>query len=249
MTYRVLITRSEHRAAPLIAKLNEIGISALALPVTETDYLVNKIALPDLKEFNWIVFTSANGVAAFIMGMKKCNYLLPDKIRLAAVGPETARVLTKELRAPDLMPTKFDGDSLAENILQFAPEARKLSILWPCGQDALDNFSSHLVDAGAQVKRWICYQTIAIPPEKLYRELKRSAPWDVVLFAAPSAVRAFSAAWENKGGYIAFAIGPTTARSLAEAGFSTIVTSNSPEITECAKSIAALLRERNVEWK
>jgi uroporphyrinogen-III synthase len=65
---------------------------------------------------------------------------------------------------------------------------------------------------------WPCYRTEAVPPRELSARLNTLAPWQAAVFAAPSAVNAFAAAWPLPWDFTPIAIGNVTAGALRMAG-------------------------------
>lgn len=228
-------------------ELRKRGIVCHALPVTEISFLKND--LPDLLKFNWLAFTSVNGVTAFADLLDKNKRQLPGNLKIAAVGSATRKAAKDRFGKTDRSPLKSDGLSLADSILETASDHSELTILWPCGQDALPRFYDRLTQAGAKVNKWICYRTEAVDPMKIKAELLKLPPWDLALFAAPSAVRAFSAAWEKRNDFAAFAIGPTTADALRDEGYIDVVISGGADSHGCADSIVELFKKRNVDFR
>ena len=245
MTKRVLITRSKKRAAELLGLLGRDGIEAFAVPVTKVIYLAD-LSLPDLADYTWLAFTSVNGVNAFKDTLITSGKSLPETIKIASVGSGTAMEIKRLLRPPDLIPRNPDGLSLAKEILETRDSASELSILWPCAENALTNFPDGLRESGARIDRWICYRVERIESSALAVELKSIAPWDIALFAAPSAVRSFTAAWPRKDGFTALAIGQTTLKELLNSGFSDTAVSDGVSNSDCFLAINEIFNKRNI---
>jgi uroporphyrinogen-III synthase len=101
-----------------------------------------------------------------------------------------------------------------------------------------------MVGGGAVVTRWICYGTEKLKKDIIRSKLESLFPWDLVFFAAPSAVEAFCGVWEDKSGFTAVAIGPTTGEALRNRNFKNIITSNGTSIDDCAETILKALKEQ-----
>lgn len=247
MTGRVLITRSSDRAKPLIHELSNNGIKAFAVPVTKTVIDIEGKELPDLTSFRWLAFTSFNGVDAFTKALEIKKQKLPDDLKIAAVGAKTAQVIREKMKTPDLVPSKANGKELAQAIIDNDSEGSNSSVLWPCAQNALDNFAKELNKSGIEVECWRCYKTSEIDVNILKPQLTANAPWDVALFAAPSAVKAFNSAWGSEFEFTAFALGSTTAAALRENGFSDVAVSKGAGINEYVESIIDVFNERKLK--
>jgi uroporphyrinogen-III synthase len=239
---KIIITRDRDRAAPLIAALEPYGILSRAVPVTRTVFDVSKTITEDLDEYNCIAFTSANAVEAFAFALKNSGVKPKQGLKIFAVGSSTAAIAERVFRKPDLVPEKSDAATLAEAITKNTVDPASLRIFWPCAVEALPDFEKILAEAGAYVTRRECYRTVALDPKHIKSELGLLAPWDLVFFAAPGAVKAFSRAWEDKTGFIAVAIGPTTEKALFNAGYDKVVTSKGTSVNECAGTIVDALQ-------
>jgi len=115
----VLVTRPRRQAAELVHKLEQLGAVAHVLPVVEIgappDWSAVDGALVNLRSFQWLVFTSANGVHAFIARLPHLGLDLRalGPLKLAVIGPGTAEALRGYHLVPDLMPAEFRSESLA----------------------------------------------------------------------------------------------------------------------------------------
>jgi uroporphyrinogen III methyltransferase/synthase len=116
---RILVTRPRHQAGGLIARLEELGAVVSLLPAVEIrepdDWTAVDRALGNLSAYQWLVFTSANGVEALIRRLRHVGRDLRalGGLRLAVIGPATADALRRYHLEPDLMPDAFDSESLA----------------------------------------------------------------------------------------------------------------------------------------
>ena len=119
---RVLVTRPRQQAADMVHRLIELGAVPFVLPTVEirdpADWAPVDLALRSLKDYTWVVFTSANGVHAFIKRLKQIRLDLRalGNIRLASIGPKTSEALQGYHLNPDLMPTRFQSEDLAASL-------------------------------------------------------------------------------------------------------------------------------------
>jgi len=120
---RVLVTRPAHQAAGMIRKLESLGAVVSRLSVIEirepADLVALDRSLEQVREGNWdwLLFTSANGVDAFLNRLEKMGRDLRDLggIKLAAIGPKTAAALRKYRLRADVVPeSTFSSEGLAE---------------------------------------------------------------------------------------------------------------------------------------
>jgi len=116
---RVLVTRPRHQAGDMLRRLEQLGAVAFALPTVEirepTEWGPVDRALSALDRYQWLVFTSANGVHALIRRLRQLGRDLRalGHLRLAVIGPATGDALRGYHLEPDLMPAEYRSESLA----------------------------------------------------------------------------------------------------------------------------------------
>ncbi|GIW80991.1 MAG: uroporphyrinogen III methyltransferase [Gemmatales bacterium] len=119
---RVLVTRPRHQASDLIRRLEELGAVCWSLPVVEIreplDWSPVDEALSQLQEFDWLVFTSRNGVEAFFSRLRKIGLDLRAlaSTRIAVIGPATAEAVRRFYLEPDLIPAEFRSENLSQEL-------------------------------------------------------------------------------------------------------------------------------------
>lgn len=121
---RILLTRPEQQAADLADQLAELGADVLIQPAIRIsdppDWQPVDQALAKLEEFDWVVFSSANGVRYFLDRLLHTGGDMRrlGRVRLAAIGPGTAAELAQYHLQADLVPEQFRAEVLAEALLQ-----------------------------------------------------------------------------------------------------------------------------------
>lgn len=132
---RVLVTRPAHQANDLSRKLEELGAVVFRLPTVEirepADLAPLDRALEQLRngEWDWLVFTSANGVHALLRRLEALGRDLRDlgRVKLAAIGPKTADALREyRLRADVVREANFSSEGLAESLKPHVAHQRVL---------------------------------------------------------------------------------------------------------------------------
>ena len=119
---RVLVTRPAHQASGMVRKLEQLGAVVYRMSSVEirepADFGPLDRALKELAECNWdwVVFTSANGVHGFMRRIDAigCDLRLLGRVKLAAIGPKTAEALRAYHLKPDVVPGTFNSEGLAE---------------------------------------------------------------------------------------------------------------------------------------
>jgi uroporphyrinogen III methyltransferase/synthase len=116
----VLVTRPRDQAHELVHLLEEQGATVSVVPAVEVrelaDYSALDEAIARLERYRWLVFTSVNGVHAFVHRLRQRGKDLRalGGISLAAIGPATADALRSYHLEPDLVPQEYRSEALAE---------------------------------------------------------------------------------------------------------------------------------------
>jgi uroporphyrinogen-III synthase len=194
---RVVITRPREQAADWRAKLEAQGAEVIELPLIQVTKHYDKNTLvevfAELGQYEWIVFTSANGARFFFEEFHKAfdDIRAMGLLRIAVVGEATADVIRSKHLRVDLMPTKANAEELAKLIIE-RESIDSAKILVVTGNLNRDTLVDMLHDARAIVDRLPIYKTEETdlannPVAGSFRQ--RGA--DAILFASPSAAQSF----------------------------------------------------------
>jgi uroporphyrinogen III methyltransferase/synthase len=140
---RVLVTRPRQQAGDMVRRLEELGAEVLALPAVEVrdppDWGPVDRAVAELAHYQWLVFTSVNGVHFFLRRLRQQGRDLRalGTTRLAAIGPVTADALRSYHLEPDLVPAQYDSESLAQELRARAAGQRILLVRADRGRELL----------------------------------------------------------------------------------------------------------------
>jgi uroporphyrinogen III methyltransferase/synthase len=121
---RVLIARPRHLADEMARRVSDLGGEALFLPIVEVappeNWEAVDAAIKIINQYQWVVFTSVNGVAFFLDRLRTLGRDLRALagVRLAAIGPATADALRRYHLEPDLMPSTFNSEGLVAALRQ-----------------------------------------------------------------------------------------------------------------------------------
>jgi uroporphyrinogen III methyltransferase/synthase len=222
---RIVVTRSRAQASKLSAALRDLGADVYEMP------LIKREPTPDLREFaelvqdahsyEWLVFTSANGVDVFFEIFDK----LYDDAReiggakFAAVGAATAQRLKERHYHVDLVAENFHAASLAAAFRK-ETDVENVKILVVRPVETSRELASELSKMGAIVDEAIAYRTVAESEDRTKaRERLVSEGADLVVFTSSSTVRNFFSLKLPLPSGVKFAsIGPVTTRTLEECG-------------------------------
>lgn len=219
---RVLVTGTRYMVKEMEAEFDALGAETVAISVIESLPLMDdavKDALDCIGDYQWLVFTSGNGVEIFFDTMKKRSVDIRKLMHLkfAAVGKNTAAALEAYGIQCDFVPTKFSGADLAKEwIPKLGKDERVLLMRAKEGSSVLPE---ELEKAGISCSDVALYETWV--DERRRDELNRAVlEADYVTVASRSAVRAFCGMVPEYGGFDAkvISIGPSTTKVAEELG-------------------------------
>lgn len=226
---RVVVTRARAQAGELSVRLEGLGAEVREFPTIEVrspeDYGPLDSAIADLDSFDWLVFTSVNGVDAFLERLRRHRLDLravPREARVAAIGPATAEALEKAGLRVDVVPEEFRAEALIAAIK--GPSLSGKRVLIPRAKVAREVLPEKLREAGADVVVPAAYETVpsSAGKDSLARDLGTGAI-DCVTFTASSTVDNFVAAFGVEAarllaGTSVVCIGPITADTARRHG-------------------------------
>lgn len=221
---RVVVTRPRERAGPLVAALEAEGVDVILFPAIElappTDPAPLEAAAARLRDYDWVVFTSAYGVRGLADALVRQGVRLADGAPHAAcVGESTAAAAREAGWTAAVRPHQATGAALARALLQCGVGAGS-RILFPRAADAREELPRLLREAGAAVDEVEAYRkTGPTEGDELLRQHITAGNIDVLTFTSPSTVNNFMALFGPEArGIPAVVIGPTTAAAAEAAG-------------------------------
>ncbi|MBX9743314.1 MAG: uroporphyrinogen-III C-methyltransferase [Chthoniobacterales bacterium] len=198
---RIAVTRTRKQGSKLVKTLRALGADAYELPTIRIEPLQKKEELAALTEvvthaheYDWIVFTSPNGVTSFFEAFFKIHADARElgALRIAAIGPGTAEKIREYHFAVDLMPPEFVAESLLAELKKMKIE--NLRILLPRASGARAFLASSLEEAGAIVDDIPVYHTV-LETEDITGGLQRfcAEGADLITFTSGSTAEHFQA--------------------------------------------------------
>jgi uroporphyrinogen III methyltransferase / synthase len=232
---RVVVTRARAQAAELTARLAELGAEVVEIPCikravpSQPQHLLD--ALLELNSYDWLVFTSANGVTAFFEYFFRAFKDLRDigGVRIAAVGPGTSAKLRELHLQVDLMPEEAIGERIAAAFEKFET-IENLKICLLRAEVANPDLPQALEALGAIVDDIPVYRTVAETgdlAEASAKLIATGANW--ITFTSGSTVEHFHARFNLPALLKNFpqtklaSIGPETTKAIAVLGLSPTV--------------------------
>lgn len=257
---RVLVTRSAQQSSELAGRLSALGLEPVLVPAIELatplSFEALDGALAELAAYDWLIFTSANAVEAF---QRRVEFLRIDvggaQLKIAVIGPATARALEGVGLAAALVPQQAVAESLVEALLPHARRSDGASVrfLLIRAEDARDVVPEALRGAGAQVTIAAAYRTV-VPAGSMdvVRELFGGATPDIqaITFTSSSSARNLLALCEGAGvalprSVLRVSIGPITSETLRSLGFAPHAEALTASVASLAEAVRAAIDERS----
>lgn len=222
---RIVVTRARAQASEFAAALEALGAEVVQFPVIRIapaeDAEPLRQAAAQAGTFDWIVFTSANGVERFWYALteQRCDARALGGVRVCAIGPATAAELERRGVTPDLVPDQFVAESAVRALLG-ASRVRGERILIPRAAVARPVLPDALRQAGAEVVEVAAYTTVQDGGgAETVRAMLARGEVDAVTFTASSTVKNFvELVGADIGRAKVASIGPVTSATARELG-------------------------------
>ena len=227
---KIIVTRAREQASEFANLLEEFGAFVIQFPTIKisppSDPYPLKKAVKNLEQYDWIIFTSVNGVKFFFDTLFEMNKDVRELkgIKLCAIGPGTKDALAKRSLKVDLMPDEYRAEAIAE--LFEKEDISNKKILIPRAKEARKVLPEMLEKMGAYVDIVEAYQTLAVAddPDKILSLIKENKI-DMITFTSSSTVKNFFSILNKEDKEIIkdtsiACIGPITANTLKGFGFS-----------------------------
>jgi uroporphyrinogen-III synthase len=229
---RILVGRARHQASSLSAGLRSLGAAVIEIPFIEIrepqSYRALDDALKNIRNYDWLILTSANGVEAMWERVRKLRIARRtlQHLQIAAIGPATKKAIVKHGLKVKMVPEEYVAESVVKGLRDKVKGKRVVLIRAKVARDVIPE---ELRAAGAEVDVVEAYETIV--PEKSrarLRGLMKNAGRrpHIVTFTSSSSARNFAELLgkvkAGPGGagslkHVQFAsIGPVTSATLRE---------------------------------
>lgn len=230
---QVLVTRAARQSAELTRLLEEAGAEVIACPTIEitspSNWDAMDQALVNLSSYNWLVFTSYNGVEYFLKRMDETGRArgLLTTLKICAVGRKTAERLLSEGLPVDLMPVKFTADSLVEALIKRYGVTQRLRgsrMLLPASKITRDVLRPAMSKFDVVVDVVEAYQTVLPANSDEIPRMLSLTQANYIIFTSPSTISNLALLLETDqpGGWLSqtrvACIGPVTAEKAREYG-------------------------------
>lgn len=219
---RIVVTRTREQAGELSKALRDLGADVIELPTIRIEGPPDRLEFAELvthaHEYNWLVFTSPNGVErffdAFYATYRDARSLGNPKI--AAIGEGTAKKIREYRFEVDLIPERFVAEGLIEAFKK--EDIENLTMLWVKAAETREIVGEGLTKLGAIVDHCIAYQTVpeTADPTGARARLETEGA-DMITFTSSSTVDHFfdlGIGWPEN--CVAASIGPVTSNTLRQ---------------------------------
>ena len=181
---KILVTRARHQASILSHRIKELGGLAVEFPTIEIKPL--DFELQGLNSYDWIIFTSVNGVETFFEKIDDVRSI--GNAKICAIGEATKQAVEKYHLKVDITPTEYVAEALIEELKPLIKNGDK--ILIPRADVAREILPQQLQELGAEVTVLPLYKTTL--PNKSADELREILQdIDTITFASSSTVKNF----------------------------------------------------------
>ncbi len=249
---RILVTRARHQASVLSQLLSEHGAQPVELPVIDIQRVPDTSeldhAIANLDKYQWVVFTSVNGVKAFF---DRLNALGLDSralngLKIGAIGPATAQALGEKGIVADYCPGVYTSEGLIAGFKDANIAGQRF--LLPRADIADKELTKGIAQLGATVHEVTVYKTV---PEagalSQVEKILASGGIDVITFTSSSTVSNLVKAFRNGAvrlnGTKVACIGPKTAEAAAKAGLKVAIVAREHTIPGLVAAIEEYFRK------
>jgi len=254
---RILIGRARHQAGALSAQLRSQGAAVIEIPFIEIrqpkSFLPLDKALKNVRDYDWLILTSVNGVEALMQRLRKLhlNQRSLKGVRIAAIGPATKKAIEQAGIKVDVVPREYIAESVVRSLRRRIHRKRVLLVRAKVARDVIPR---ELRLAGAQVDVVEAYETVVPAGSRARLRSVLKNPHrrpHLVTFTSSSTVRNFvtllGASNSQLRGIRFASIGPVTSATLRELGMNADIEASEFTIPGLVKAIvtaaAALTRD------
>jgi uroporphyrinogen III methyltransferase/synthase len=247
---KIVVTRARSQASDLVQQLADLGAECLEHPTIEIepprDWAPLDRAIEKLNRYDWLIFTSVNGVAFFFQRLFERGKDLRalGHVKTAAIGPATAEKLFDFGLRTDVVPESYRAESVVAAFEKI--DLKGQTILLPRAKEARPILPSALVNMGAKVDEIEAYYTRPADTRvsQLVQALEKKEI-DLITFTSSSTVKNFKALLPEERfkaliqGVTIASIGPITSETAVKLGFEVHITASEYTIPGLVATIVA----------
>jgi len=246
----IAVTRAREQASSFMAGLRELGANCIEFPTIEIrppdDWAPLDDAINKIRDYNWLIFTSVNGVKFFFKRLleNKKDVRALGEIKVCAIGPKTADAVKGYGIMPDMVPPEYRAEAVIEEFRKLKTE--NLTILLPRAKEAREILPDELRKMGAEVDVVNAYVTIM--PENRVADISKmleAGEISMITFTSSSTVTNFMGMFEKNADQVKewlkdidiASIGPITSETAKRLGLKVTVEPESYTIDDLTEAI------------
>ncbi len=230
---RIVVTRAREQASGFMERLSQLGAECIQFPTIEVrppeSFEPMDSAIEQLSQYDWLLFTSVNGVKYFLQRLHALGGDVRDLkgVKIGAIGPGTAGAWMEMGIRPDLVPEEYRAEAIVEGLGGIGIKGKK--ILIPRAVKAREILPLELRKMGAEVEVVPAYQTVRPDDDvEFVKGMLDRKEVHMVTFTSSSTVTNFVemfGSWketlrEKMASVASACIGPITAKTAEGYGFS-----------------------------
>jgi uroporphyrinogen III methyltransferase/synthase len=242
---RVVVTRAREQASALRARLEALGAAVVELPAIHVETI--PVDVPALDGYEWLILTSANGVRRLFengLAPRGLDARALHGLKIACIGPGTARTLAEHGIVADLVPPRF----VAESLLDAFPTASKGDrVLLARAEAARDVLPEGLRAKGYEVDVLPVYRTVRAAPDADDLDAVRGGGVDAITFTSSSTVEHFCeiVGEFDRATTKIVSIGPITSETARAHGLTVDIEADPHDIDGLVAAVAAVLGDHD----
>ncbi|MGQ0812027.1 MAG: uroporphyrinogen-III C-methyltransferase [Nitrospiraceae bacterium] len=254
---RILVTRAREQAVELSDRIRAYGGEPVECPTIHVTPPENWSevdgVLADLRRYQWLIFTSVNGVEPFMSRLRKSgrDVRALAGLRICCIGPRTAHEVAVYGLKADLIPAEYQAEGIIEALKAAGIQGQH--VLIPRAAVAREVLPEELRALGAEVQVVTVYRTVLPSADsKRLKEQLRQNEIHVVSFTSSSTVLNFTQLFERQSDMhelmhkaLVACIGPITAQTAIECGLSASIVARENTVPALADAIAGYYLARN----
>jgi len=244
-TKKVIVTRAKKQSSDIVEQLSYLGAEPIEFPSIEISKPKswNKVdnAIRNINKYDWLVFTSTNGVESFFDRLKDKGIDIRELngLKIAAIGQETANAINKRGILVNIIPEDYRAEGLINSFSGIDLAGKKFLI--PRAKRARKILPDSLKNLGAKVDIVSVYET-KMPNNSNQREIRKllkNNQIDIITFTSSSTAKNFISTFpelNRRNRAIIACIGPITANTVRKFGLK-------PDIISKKFTVSCLLKE------
>ncbi len=256
---RILVTRTREQAGEFSEALRQSGAEPIEFPTIEVippdSWDAVDKAIEELATYDWIIFTSTNGVKFFIDRLYSLNRDIRELkgIKICAIGPKTSQAIKSLGIRVDMVPDKFIAEEVIEALGKNTISGGRF--LLPRALVAREILPQEIQRLGGRIDVVPVYQTVRpVQDKEKIKDMIKSGGIDMVTFTSSSTVKNFTEIFGKDADRLlnstaVACIGPVTAKTAKEKGLKVSVTAKdytTAGLIEASKEFYSNNRAKNL---